>query len=59
MESVKYRLQILLRTLGIKPLEFVQKDLPNKKIVIVRDDKGELYVKRLFKGKNCISSDRL
>jgi len=31
------------------------KDLPNKKIVIVRDDKGELYVKRIYKGKNGIA----
>jgi phage repressor protein C with HTH and peptisase S24 domain len=29
-------------------------DIPNKKIVIVRDDNGELYVKRLLKGKNGI-----
>ena len=31
------------------------RDLPNKKIVIVRDDKGELYVKRVYKGKNGIA----
>ena len=30
-------------------------DLPNKKTVIVRDDKGELYVKRIYKGKNGIA----
>jgi repressor LexA len=29
-------------------------DIPNKKVVIVRDDNGELYVKRLYKGKNGI-----
>jgi phage repressor protein C with HTH and peptisase S24 domain len=29
-------------------------DIPNKKIVIVRDDNGELYIKRLLKGKNGI-----
>jgi len=29
--------------------------LPNKKIVIVRDDKGELYAKRIYKGKNGIA----
>jgi repressor LexA len=29
-------------------------DIPNKKVVIIRDDNGELYVKRLYKGKNGI-----
>lgn len=26
-------------------------DIPNKKVVIVKDDNGELYIRRLYKGK--------
>jgi phage repressor protein C with HTH and peptisase S24 domain len=29
-------------------------DIPNGKVVIIRDDNGELYIKKLYKGKNGI-----
>jgi phage repressor protein C with HTH and peptisase S24 domain len=40
---------------------YFNEDIPNKKVVIVRDDNGELYIKRLYRGKNNIAfiSDNL